>query len=110
MAHWRETMRPARFFIVDARAAVLIGICMLHFRTWTVALMLFGMVALVLLERKGLTVPAAGRALRAYIAGKRRPHVSWMRRRRMVDTFHADMAAERRAEAAKLNKKSKKKG
>ncbi|GAB5387236.1 MAG: hypothetical protein Alpg2KO_02040 [Alphaproteobacteria bacterium] len=110
MGQWRETMRPARFFIVDARAAVLIGVCMLHFRTWTVMLTLIGMVVLVLLERKGLTVPAAFRAIRAFIAGNRRPHVSWMKRRRLVDTYHADMAAEIKAAQREVKGKGKKKG
>ncbi len=73
MAHWRETYKPARFFTLDARAGVpLIGVC-LHARVWTVGLAVTVLIVFYVLERRGLTLPAALRGLRAWIIGDRRP-------------------------------------
>jgi len=37
------------------------------------------------LERRGLTVPAAVRAGRAWVAGEVRPAVPWWERRKLID-------------------------
>ena len=35
-AHWRDSARPAKFFIIDFRAVFPIFFCTLHLRLWTV--------------------------------------------------------------------------
>lgn len=73
MAHWRETYKPARFFILDARAGVPLLVTLLHVRPWTVGISAVVIVVFVILERRGLSVPAAFRAFRAWIIGDARP-------------------------------------
>ncbi len=85
MAHWRETYKPARFFNLDARAGVpIIGVC-LHFRTWTVVLAAVILVTFYLLERRGLTLPSALRAFRAWVIGDARPALPVHYARRRID-------------------------
>lgn len=85
MAHWRDTMRPMRFFGIDARATIPLLLFIMHAETWTFMLTVFTATLFTLLERKGLTVPAAVRAGRAWIAGEVRPAVPWWERRYFVD-------------------------
>jgi hypothetical protein len=73
MAHWRDTFKPARFFFLDARAGVPIVATLLHVRVWTVTLTLLIVIAFYILERRGLSVPSAFRAFRAWIIGDARP-------------------------------------
>lgn len=71
--HWRNTMYPARFFGVDARAALPIPIILVYLRLSTFILLVGTMIMFRYLERKGLTFPAAVRNFRAWIVGKDRP-------------------------------------
>lgn len=45
-AHWRDSARSARFFIVDARAAFPIFLFLMHIRIWTGILVLISAVFL----------------------------------------------------------------
>ncbi|MBV6632825.1 MAG: IcmT/TraK family protein [Alphaproteobacteria bacterium] len=85
MAHWRDTMRPMRFFGIDARATIPLLLFIMHAETWTFMLAVGTATLFTFLERKGLTVPAAIRAGRAWIAGEVRPAVPWWERRHHVD-------------------------
>lgn len=72
--HWRNSMRPVRFFAVDGRAAIVFVI--LFFRladpyAWLLVITVLGFFRY--LERKGLTFPAAMRNFRAWIVGRERP-------------------------------------
>ena len=62
--HWRNTMKPVRFFQFDARAGFFVVLLLVHFRTWTFVLLLTVLMIFYLLERKGLSFSAALRALR----------------------------------------------
>lgn len=83
--HWRNSMRPARFFNLDARAALPFCVLLVYFRPIT--LVVTAMVTIVFwwLERRGLTFPSALRALRLWLGGHRRPAWVLMRRRTMKD-------------------------
>jgi len=83
--HWRNSMKPVKFFALDARVALFFLIFIVHMRPWTLGL--FFLVAFIfwLLERKGLTFDAALRSFRTWIIGSKRPGWLWLRRRRMVD-------------------------
>ena len=84
--HWRNTMKTVRFFQFDARAGVFAVLLLLHFRIWTLVLFVFMLFVFLMLERKGLTFPAALRAGRLWLIGKRRPGWIWTRRRKLLDT------------------------
>lgn len=83
--HWRNSMRPVRFFALDARAAIPFFITLFHFRPYTVFITVVLTTVFVLLERRGLSFDAALRAFRSWLLGQRRPGWISYRRRRMVD-------------------------
>ncbi len=71
--HWRNTMRPVRFFNLDARAAIPYFVLLVYFRP--VSLFITTVLTMVFhfLEKKGLTFPASMRAFRLWIVGRERP-------------------------------------
>lgn len=73
MAHWRNTFRPARFFLMDARAGVALLLFLLHIRLWTFILAVAVMLTFWWLERIGMNAASAFRAIRAWFAGPLRP-------------------------------------
>jgi len=83
--HWRNTQKPARFFIFDARACLTILLFLVHARLWTFTLAVFVIVVFWLLERRGLTFSAALRALRSWVLGAKRPANRAAARRRWID-------------------------
>lgn len=84
--HWRNTMKPVRFFLFDARAAFFIMLVLVHARLWTLGLMVTVCIIFWILERKGLSFAAACRALRSWFVGVYRPAWIYMRRRKFLDT------------------------
>ncbi len=84
--HWRNTMKPARFFQFDARVSFFIILVLVHARLWTLGLMTVVMVIFYMLERQGLTFSSALRALRVWIIGKNRPAWPYFKRRKFLDT------------------------
>lgn len=83
--HWRNSMRPARFFGMDARAAIPFLILIVYARPITILLAIVFTSLFKHLERKGLTFPAALRAFRSWLVGQARPGFLGVRRRKMVD-------------------------
>ena len=83
--HWRNTQKPARFFMLDARAFAAILLFLVHARLWTFVLALVVMALLWLLERRGLTFEASLRALRCWILGEKRPANHRRAARRWID-------------------------
>jgi intracellular multiplication protein IcmT len=83
--HWRNTMRPVRFFNLDARAAMPFAILLFYARLDSLLLTAFITMIFYTLERMGLTFPSALRALRVQIVGKKRPGWASLRRRNLVD-------------------------
>jgi len=83
--HWRNSMRPARFFNVDARAAIPWLVLLVYFRMHTLIIALVLTMVFSMLEKRGLTFPSALRAFRTWFNGKRRPAWIRLRRRRFVD-------------------------
>lgn len=84
--HWRNTQKPVRFFAFDARAGFFVILLLVHFRLWTLFLLIGVFFTFWLLERKGLSFASALRAGRLWIIGKYRPAWIWTRRRRLRDT------------------------
>ncbi len=83
--HWRNAMRPVRFFGLDARAAIPFFITLFHIRPVTVFFTIVLTMTFVFLERRGLSFDSSLRAFRKWFLGQKRR--AWMafRRRRMVD-------------------------
>jgi intracellular multiplication protein IcmT len=71
--HWRNTQKPVRFFILDARAFLAVLLFLLHMRLWTFILAIGVMMVFLILERRGLTFAASLRAMRSWFMGERRP-------------------------------------
>lgn len=83
--HWRNTQKPARFFMLDARAFVAVLIFLVHARLWTFVLAVLMMVVFWFLERRGLTFEASLRAFRSWILGRYRPANHRRSIRRWID-------------------------
>jgi len=71
--HWRNTQKPVRFFILDARASLAVLLFLVHMRLWTFFMAIFTMVVFYVLERFGLTFYSALRSVRSWFLGERRP-------------------------------------
>ena len=83
-APWRDTMRPVRFYFVDARLLVLLTVWLFVPAWWTTAAAVLAVAALRVAEARGYRLHAALRAVRAQAAG-RRPALHARRVRRFVD-------------------------
>lgn len=76
-AHWRDSARVTRFFLIDARAAFPLLFLLLHIRLWTFLIAVVAVTFFAALERYGFTVTVFKRWLRCVIAGKRRISRPW---------------------------------
>jgi intracellular multiplication protein IcmT len=83
--HWRNSMRPVRFFAFDAKVVIFVALFLLHTRWWTLWLFIIAMILFSVLERRGLLFDSAIRAMRAWLYGKTRPGWLWFRKRKIVD-------------------------
>ena len=83
--HWRNSMRPVRFLAFDARAALPLPLLLVYARTSTLLLTIVFLMAFRHLERKGLTFPAAMRAMRAGFIGKDRPAWVKAQKKKFID-------------------------
>lgn len=83
--HWRNTMRPVRFFGLDARASLPYMLLLVYARPITLFLAIFLTAVFVMLEKRGLAFGPAMRAFRSWLVGQKRPAWLSMRHRRMVD-------------------------
>lgn len=83
--HWRNSMRPVRFFMLDARASICFLILLVYLRTSTIFLTIIVTIFFHFLEKKGLTFPAALRAMRLWIIGKDRPGLPGALRKKFSD-------------------------
>ena len=76
-AHWRDSARTARFFMVDARAAFPIFIFLMHIKVWTGMLVIVSAVFFGVIEHYGFTVPVFLRWLRSFAAGSIKSSQPW---------------------------------
>ena len=82
---WRNTMKPVRFFMLDAKAGFFIIVVLVHARLWTFAVMILVNIIFWILERKGLSFASAIRATRMWLVGPYRPAWIYTRRRKFLD-------------------------
>ena len=83
-APWRDTMRPVRFYLIDARLLVLLVLWLFVPTWWTTVAAVLAVTALRVAEARGYRLHAALRAVRAWSAGKRAA-LHARRARRFVD-------------------------
>lgn len=76
-AHWRDSARSARFFIIDARAAFPLLLFLLHIQWWSFTLSVVTMAFFGLLERYGFSLTVFLRWLRSILAGPRKVAIPW---------------------------------
>ena len=84
-APWRDTMRPVRFYAVDARLLVLLALWLFVPTWWTTAAVILTAVVFRIAEARGYRLGAAFRAVRARSAGRR--HALHARRTRRFVEF-----------------------
>ena len=78
---WRDSMRPVRFYVFDARLLILVLPWLFLPNWWTTALVAAAMLACRAAEARGYRLRAAVRALRSLCAGRRRAlHAARLRR------------------------------
>ena len=78
-AHWRDSGRTARFFMVDARAAFPLLIFLVHMRVSTFIIAMIFVIIFGALEYFGFTVLVFLRTIRTVLAGKRKYSRPWWR-------------------------------
>lgn len=83
--HWRNTMRPIRFFNFDVKAILPFFLLLFYLRYSTLILCILSTLIFWGLEKKGLTADSAMRALRVNIVGTFRPGLARFRYRRLKD-------------------------
>ena len=83
--HWRNSMKPIKFFALDARAAAAFLLVIMHMRLWTFYLCIVITSAFHIVERSGYTVPSALRSIRSWIVGDNRPAWMYTRKSKLTD-------------------------
>lgn len=71
--YWRETQRPARFLCFDSRIVCFIGLVLVHFRVWTLILLVVAAIAFLWMDWKGMNPGHILRHIRTYLAGPNIP-------------------------------------
>ncbi len=92
--HWRNSMKSARFFALDARAVFPFLLVFLHVRGWTLMLAFFCTILFWVAERIGLKFDSALRAARAWFVAPYRPARAYQLNNRMADLSALDVLAE----------------
>lgn len=83
--HWRNSMRPVRFFNLDARAALPFFLLLVYARPVTIIMTVASTLIFRIMEKRGLSTPAALRTFRVWLMGYERPSWYTYARRRMRD-------------------------
>ncbi len=83
--HWRNSMKPVRFFNIDARAAIPWLLMLIYFRWITFFISISVTTILLIVEKKGLVLPSALRAVRVWFLGPVRPSVIGIHKRKFID-------------------------
>lgn len=83
--HWRNSMRPIRFFNLDARAIAPFLALLFYARLITLFLCIVTTLIFWMVERMGLTFPSAIRKLRSVLTGDKRPALQNFRQRKFIE-------------------------
>jgi len=75
--HWRDSARPAKFFMIDAVAAFPLVLFFLHIKLWSFVVAVVAMIFFAVLRRFGFSIPVFFRLLRGIFAGPRKFSIPW---------------------------------
>lgn len=92
MGHFKHTWRPARFFFMDFRVGLIFVVSLMHLRFYTIAIDVIAVALAWYVERLGMTLPGAIRALRAWVAGPYRPALPPNKMRQRTDFEYVRLA------------------
>jgi hypothetical protein len=91
MPAWRDTYKPARLFIIDARLLFILLPTLLWVRYYTVLPLLAVIILLFYVERRlEMSIPSALRLVRSTLAGPIRPARSASKLRQLIDYDRTD--------------------
>ena len=76
-AHWRDSARPSRFFIFDAKAVFPIFLFLLHIEYWTLIVAVVTMLFFTVLNKFGFSVEVFLRWFRSLLGGRRKYAIPW---------------------------------
>ena len=76
-AHWRDSARNVRFFILDGKAVFPLVFVLMYPRLWTLILALVATVFFTILSRYGFSISVFGRWLRSLFSGRRKMAIPW---------------------------------
>ena len=76
-AHWRDSARTVRFFVVDYRALFPLLLCLFIPKLWTFGLAFAAIIFFALIEHYGFSVRVFGRFLRGLFSGPRKVAKPW---------------------------------
>jgi len=77
LAHWRDTARPAKFFIIDANIIWPIVIFVVAMSTRTLILLVLSAIFLLAIERVHFTIRKVVRYMFVFIVGPIRYRKGW---------------------------------
>jgi intracellular multiplication protein IcmT len=76
-AHWRDSARRPRIFIIDARATFPLVLFLLHIQWWTAIVAVIATLFFAILQRYFFTLEVFLRWLRSLMAGPRKMAMPW---------------------------------
>lgn len=71
-ATWYNSGRRVRFLGIDGRGAILLIVMIYYMSWWTFGLAIVGIASLIMLERRGYSIPNAVRKMRVFLTGPSR--------------------------------------
>jgi len=80
MAHWRDSARSVRLWLVDFRACFPLLLLIFHIRLWTFLVTLVAIAFFGALERYGFSLIVFLRWFRSFLAGPRKIAQPWWRK------------------------------
>jgi len=83
VAHWRDSARTPRFFVIDGRAAFPMLFFLIHLHWWTFYVTVTATAFFGLVEHYGYTLTVFFRMLRTFLAGSVKQTKPWWREERM---------------------------
>ena len=76
-AHWRDSARPAMFFIMSAYSVLPFVVFLLHMRLFTFIFACITSIFFAVLEKFGFTIPIFRRWIKVFLIGKTRYARPW---------------------------------
>ena len=76
-AHWRDSAREVKFFILDGKSAFPMFLFLVHIQLWTFCTALVVSLFFAILRHFGFTMEIFGRVVRGFLAGPHKSASAW---------------------------------